>query len=196
MNNELWKSIPGYEGVYEVSNLGRVRNFKRGNILKTQINNSGYELVHMNNDGKRKANTVHRLVALSFLPNSDNLPFVNHCDSNKLNNNLSNLEWCTQSQNTKHMFLSGNGENVREKARDRMRLLGEKHWKTNVVHFIAASMKRAKRVLQLSINGEVLNEYLSLRAAAKETKLSRTNISRVLKGKSLQTGGFLWKLKV
>lgn len=101
MKKEVWKSIPGYEGRYYVSNLGRVKGPLK--ILKPTISNWGYERVRItNNAGKRTTPRVHRLVAQVFIPNPENKPEVNHIDGNKLNNNVSNLEWVTASENKLH----------------------------------------------------------------------------------------------
>lgn len=99
---EIWKDVVGYEGLYKVSNLGRVKsmNYHRSGkekILKTD--KSRYERVPLCKNGKETTETVHKLVAMAFIPNPYNLPQVNHKDENKLNNNVENLEWCTQSYN-------------------------------------------------------------------------------------------------
>ena len=101
MIKEYWKSVVGYEGLYMVSNWGRVKSIKFGKerILKPVTNSSGYLLVHLCKDGKVKSFTVHRLVAEAFIPNPYNLPQVNHRDENKLNNNVDNIEWCTNEYN-------------------------------------------------------------------------------------------------
>ena len=107
---EEWKDIEGYEGLYQVSNLGNVRALKfyhsRNNIhlLKPTVNKYGYCVVGLHKDKKVKQYRVHRLVAIAFLPNPDNLPYVNHIDCDKTNNSLTNLEWCTQSENVKHGY--------------------------------------------------------------------------------------------
>ena len=94
---EVWKDIPGYEGLYQVSNHGRV---KRGAyIKKTRIARNGYVLVSLWKDGNEKKCLVHRLVADAFIDNSSGLPEVNHKDENKANNHVSNLEWCTRTYN-------------------------------------------------------------------------------------------------
>lgn len=120
--NEIWKDIPQYEGLYQVSNYGRVKSvgrykeFKRNDchtIIKEWIperikaqntNNCGYQYVQLYKNNKRKKEYVHRLVAMAFLPNPDNLPQVNHIDEDKANNFLDNLEWCSAEYNT-HYYL-------------------------------------------------------------------------------------------
>lgn len=92
---EEWKDIIGFEGFYQVSNFGKVRNCVTGKILKPGLQGKGYYSVTL----KRKGYKVHRLVAIAFIPNPNNLPIVNHKDENKLNNNADNLEWCDNRYN-------------------------------------------------------------------------------------------------
>ena len=117
---EIWKPINGYEGIYEVSNLGNVRSVDRvvkqmhnggvvcnhkyrGKVLKGGKDQNGYRhLILCNKDRKRKTALVHRLVAEAFIPNPDSLPQVNHLDENKLNNRVDNLEWTTHKENTQY----------------------------------------------------------------------------------------------
>jgi hypothetical protein len=102
---EIWKPI-GYDG-YEVSNLGRVKSYKydkiNGKIMKPYKDTKGYLQIDLQLDGRKRENrvhlAVHRLVAMAFIPNSDNLPQVNHKDEDKTNNCVDNLEWCTNDYN-------------------------------------------------------------------------------------------------
>lgn len=96
---EIWKDIKGYEGLYRVSNLGRVQNKKTLHILKGSINSNGYRGVILCKNGKIKGYLVHRLVAIAFIENPENKPCVNHLDCDVINNNSKNLEWCTQKEN-------------------------------------------------------------------------------------------------
>lgn len=89
--------------------MGNVMSVKSGKLLKPGIGTTGYYLVILCKDGVKKTCKVHRLVAAAFLPNPDGLPFVNHIDHNRLNNNKKNLEWCSPSGNMKHCFNSGRG---------------------------------------------------------------------------------------
>lgn len=95
--DEIWKDIEGYEGLYQVSNLGNVKSVKNG-LLKPG-NSRGYRRVTIYDNGKPHSFTIHRLVAKAFIPNPENLPCVNHKDENKHNNCYTNLEWCTVSYN-------------------------------------------------------------------------------------------------
>lgn len=106
METEIWKDIKGYDGLYQISNLGRVKSFGNVNsnnskerILKPGIDGVGYLLVILFKDGKAKTFRIHRLVAKTFIPNIENLPQVNHKDEIKTNNCVENLEWCTAKYN-------------------------------------------------------------------------------------------------
>lgn len=110
--SEIWLPVKGYEGYYEVSNLGRVRGLdriildkggrhqvKKGVVLKPRPDRQGYITVALSIGRKYKTQLVHRLVAEAFIPNPDNLPQINHKDECKSNNTVDNLEWCTARYN-------------------------------------------------------------------------------------------------
>lgn len=124
MSNELWIDIQGYEGKYQVSNLGNVRstdryykqaNFKsgicehlyKGKILKPFYTKWGYKRIGLSKDGKVKYYCIHKLVAEAFLPNPENKRQVNHINGIKDDNRLENLEWCTQRENNIHAYKTG-----------------------------------------------------------------------------------------
>lgn len=118
---EAWLPVPGWEGIYEVSDLGRVRSIDRvarhkvkppqkisGRMLSPIINTNGYPSVGLRRGKKYKKNVpVHRLVAMAFVPNPEGKPAVNHIDCDKTNNRTDNLEWCTQLENLAHMTALG-----------------------------------------------------------------------------------------
>jgi len=97
---EIWKLVTGYEGLYEVSNLGRVKSvkFKKHRLKTLYKNKKGYLYTYLYKNGVREYWRVHRLVATVFIPNPENKPTVNHIDEDKLNNKVSNLEWATYSE--------------------------------------------------------------------------------------------------
>lgn len=113
---EIWKDIKGYEGLYQVSNLGRIKSLQRITVgkkygihkLKEKILKEGkcgkYNIVILRKNGKNKTLYVHRLVAKTFINNSNNYPEINHKDGNTTNNNKENLEWCNRSYNIKHSY--------------------------------------------------------------------------------------------
>lgn len=100
---EIWKEIDGYYGLYKISNIGRVKSFKYKceRILKLKTNNKGYKWITLCLDGVKKNYLIHRLVATYFLDNKNNCEVVNHIDEDPSNNDVSNLEWCSQSENIK-----------------------------------------------------------------------------------------------
>ena len=119
-SEEHWKPIIGFEGLYEISDLGRVKSLSRyvkskanskmkipERILKTGKNKCGYALVVLMKNNKRHNKLVHRLVAKAFINNPENYAVVNHIDGNKHNNSLENLEWCTSKENIHHAMRIG-----------------------------------------------------------------------------------------
>lgn len=106
---EEWRPVKGYEGLYEVSNMGRVKSLhtSQGIILKQCMNTKGYMGIDLYKNGTRNMKMVHRLVATAFIRNPNNYEVVNHKNGNKKNNTVDNLEWCTSSYNTKHAYHNG-----------------------------------------------------------------------------------------
>ena len=120
--NEIWKDIPGYEGYYQVSNLGNIKALAR--VVKARANsvltfkekpikiftykNLKYQYVALSKDGKMKKFKFHRVIATAFIPNPNNYPFINHINAIRDDNRIENLEWCTHSHNMKHKFITGN----------------------------------------------------------------------------------------
>jgi hypothetical protein len=106
MNEEVWKDINGFEGLYEVSNYGRVRTIKTQLIRSPFFHKKKYLKVTLRRKDHKKHYRIHRLVAQAFIPNPDNKAEVNHKDFNKINNHVNNLEWTTQEENTNHYLQS------------------------------------------------------------------------------------------
>lgn len=121
MNNEIWKDIEEFKGIYQISNYGRVKSIERyvernnkgkikvkEKILKTYINKkTGYSYAMFSISGKNKIRHIHRLVAEAFIDNPNNKKDINHKDCNRTNNYVNNLEWCTRSENIKYGFKYG-----------------------------------------------------------------------------------------
>ena len=167
MNKEEWRPVVGYEGLYEVSNLGRVKtfNYKNHNIeaFLALTDVDGYYTVHICNDEHPK---VHRLVAEAFIPNPNNLPEVNHKDENGHNNNVDNLEWCTSKYN--------NNYGTRNKR---------------------IAEKLSKPVIQYTLDGEFVKEWTSTREISRQLGIYHSSIVSCCNGKTKQSHNFIWKYK-
>ena len=99
---EEWRNITNYEELYQVSNLGNVKNIRRNKLKKLTLNKDGYYIVKLSKNNKKKVYLVHRLVAKEFIENKNNYDIVNHKDENKTNNKVDNLEWCTIKYNNNY----------------------------------------------------------------------------------------------
>ena len=175
---EIWKTIEGFEGLYEVSNLGRVRSLDRvrkagygstanikGKILTPQcIAGKKYYVVSLCRNEVGKHYLIHRLVATAFIDNPHNLPEINHKDENPSNNNVSNLEWCDRKYNNNYGT-----------ARDR------------------ASRTRGRVVVQYDSEGNEIARYWSAREAARQIGKSQAAISRCCLGIYKSAYGYIWK---
>lgn len=117
---EIWKDIIGFEGLYQISNHGRIKSLERTVMRKDgfattvkesikfpSIMNTGYYMITLYKNNIAKYCTMHRLLAIHFIPNPENKPYINHIDGSRDNNSLKNLEWCTQSENMQHAMRSG-----------------------------------------------------------------------------------------
>lgn len=162
--NEIWKDIDGYEGLYQVSNLGRVKSSKHDIILKT-YSNRGYHQVQLSKNNIKSNKTIHRLVAQAFIPNPDNKPQVNHIDEDKTNNKVSNLEWVTAKENSNH---------------------GTRGIRIGV----ASGKTRSKAVKAIKVTNGVTLNFESAAQCAKALSVSQGNVTRTLKGRSKTVGGY------
>ena len=108
---EIFKTIEGYENLYEISNLGRVKNLKRGSILKNTLSKSrGYYTVGIRKNGNQNTKQIHVLIAQAFIPNPDNKPIVDHIDQDRTNNKIDNLRYVTRSENGMNSDLQSNNK--------------------------------------------------------------------------------------
>lgn len=166
MNIEIWKDIKELNNLYEISNLGRIRNKKTGTIRKVFDNGKGYysimiKLTH-------KSYKVHQLVAKYFVPNPNNYSCINHIDGVKTNNNANNLEWCTRSYNTKHGY-------------------------DKELYSIIPGTKNTKKIKRIDINTNKEYIYLSIKNA-KEEGYSISKISECLHKKRNIYKGCKWEI--
>ena len=138
--------IDNIETDYEINELGEIYSYKTNKILSGSILNTGYRMVHLTINGQKKSYAVHRLVAEAFIPNPENLPVVHHKDGNKLNNNVENLEWVSQSQNRIHAIQTKTS-NLAIGKRQKLNIIDESAW----IRYLNTNYL-------VSINGEVYNE--------------------------------------
>ena len=174
-NDEVWKDVIGYEGLYEVSNVGNVRSKDRvivysngirvpyeGNMKTQVMNKYGYNYVGLHKDAKSKQGMVHRLVADAFIPREEGKNHVNHKDGVKTNNHASNLEWCTPQENVKHAVETGLLKDV----------VGVNHYKTKLTEDMV------KEIRKRSSEGE------TYRALADEFGLVKSTIGFIVNRKT------------
>ena len=183
-NIEIWKDIENYKGFYQISDCGNVRSLARDiycqngtfhyhtkeKILVPCLNRYGYQYVNLSKNGKRKVMTIHRLVAMAFLPNPENKPMVNHKDEVKTNNVVSNLEWCDAQYN-----INFGTRNERMIQNRRSYKLG--------------NAPSAKAVFCVELN----KTFDCAKRAQEELGIDRSAITKVCKGKRNTVGGFHWR---
>lgn len=166
---EVWRFVPAYEGLYMVSNLGRVKSLDRvitykdgrkaclkGMMLKQHKDKKGYIYVYLSKDGKSKFFYIHRLVAIAFIPNDDpdNKKEINHKDENKQNNCAENIEWCDRTYNINYSISTP---------------------------------------IEVYKDGELICVFESQNEAARQLGLFQSAITKVLKGSRNHTGGYTFK---
>ena len=169
---EVWKDIVGYEGLYQVSNLGRIKAIRNDadKILTAQKKQSGYIGCSLSKNGVVKHYKVHRLVAEAFIPNIENKPQINHINGIKTDNNVYNLEWCTARENINHSFRAGLSKGRRD---------GEN--------------KLSKKVRQYSLNGAFIKEWESAMQIQRELGFNNSAISACCLNKQKQSYGYIWR---
>ena len=182
MNSQEWRPIPGYEGLYEVSNDGQVRSlFRYKKVLKPHLRNS-YHLFQLFKDKVGKYIGAHRLVAMAFIPNPDGLPYVNHKDECKLNNHAENLEWCTPQYNstygTARQRARANTDYRRQDRVERARQLG---------------LSTGKPIYQYAKDGQFVRQYPSANQCAVENGWCVSSIRRCANGQRKTAYNYIFK---
>ena len=169
---EIWKDVPNYEGLYQASNLGKIKSLPRNGtiqkerILKQTKDTNGYLIVGLHKDNKAKKVCVHWVIADTFIPKDENKKVINHIDGNKENNKLSNLERCTQSHNVRESIRLGLQKPYNEKV-----------------------------VLQYDLENNFIKEWKSACEVQRCLKISQANISACCLGKRKTTGKYIWRFK-
>ena len=200
-NTEIWKPVIGYEGLYEVSSLGRVRSLDRidsnnhplnGVILKPYISNSGYLLVGLYKQQKRDRKLLHRLVAEAFIPNPENKPEIDHINTIKTDNTVflnedgsinyekTNLRWTTRKENINNPLTKTKMRiNARKPSKGKY---GKKH-------------HRSKPIIQYDKEGNFIKEWECANDVERVLGISNKHIGSVCLGKRKSCGGYIWKYK-
>jgi hypothetical protein len=191
MTEEIWKDIEGYEQFYQISNQQRVKSLDRtvickdgqikpikGRILKQRVDNrgKGYYIVTLCRRAIKVDFSIHRLVALAFIPNPDNLPEVNHIDGDTRNNDISNLEWCTHQQNCLHAYKA----NLRQPPRAALGKFGSQN-------------PLSKTVGQYTTDGKLVALYGGACEAARILGWSQGMISNACRGEVATYKSYIWK---
>lgn len=192
---EVWRDIPNYEGLYQVSNLGRVKSLERKiirrhntilplreRILKQQ-NMNGYKFVRLSKNNITKQHLIHRLVAKIFIDNPFDYNEINHKDENKFNNNVNNLEWCSHKYNINY----GDGNKKRSSTEKQTKSLSNYSQKYNCFG------RKKKAVLQYDLQNNFIKEWHSITEASKTLNLNK--IWEVCNGKRNKCGNYIWKYK-
>jgi hypothetical protein len=186
MAHEEWRDVVGYEGYYQVSNLGRVRSvdrriidsfgnerFYKGKPLKPSLKSTGYYSVALCKDGNKDTAAIHRLVATAFLESDSNHTYIDHIDGDRTNNKLSNLRWCTQKENLKYAAEAGSIDQSRI-ARAGKRYISK--------HKMGGHLTRVLRS-----DGKI---YPSVREAARDLGVTASSVYKVLNGENSTCKGF------
>lgn len=177
---EIWKEIEGFEGLYEISTQGRVRNIITGLIKKGSDNGHGYLCYGLYKNGKRKSKYGHRLVAQAFIPNPEKLKEINHIDENRKNNNLDNLEWISRKGNCNY----GSRNLKVSKA-----LKGRKQ----SLEVIKKKIKNQNRPIYAIYPDGTDEYYESTKICSEVLNLSRSGINGVIMGRHKTCGGLVFE---
>ena len=193
LKDETFVDIKDYNGRYKIGNKGTVIGVSRSKdnrynnkqwVLKQYEDRNGYMYVTLQKDKKRKTIKVHRLVATHFIDNPYNYPCINHIDSNRKNNDVSNLEFCTHKQNTQWALKTGRFDNMKKMNSERMK-------KNKLNGYIYANEITKKRVGKFDEFG-CIEIYESISEASRKNNISITSISYCANGKRATGGGYIW----
>ena len=187
LKNEEFRDIENYEGLYQISNYGRVKSLKRfitnqygerDKILIAGKSKCGYLFVNLCQKNNKKNFLTHRLVANHFICNPDNKLTVNHIDGNKLNNRVDNLEWMTHKEQTHHAICNGLIKN------------NDRDW---TKFALMGQISNSKIVIQYDLQHNFIKKYKSVGEAERITGINHSNIIMCCNGKRKTAGGYLWE---
>lgn len=184
--NEEWKDIKDYEGLYQVSNYGRIKSFKykKTRILKASaISTERYFVLTLSKNNIKRYTTVHRLVAQMFIPNPNNYSIINHKDCNKHNNHANNLEWCTISYNMLHAIKNGK--------------INIEYLKSKIPHYYGKQNHNSRAVFVYNLDNKYIGKFDCIREAKDSLNINAPNASthivQCCKGKRNKAYGYKWR---
>lgn len=192
---EIWRDIEGYEGQYQVSNLGRVRSVERQvrkwngfktireSFLKQKLGKNGYVQVTLCKDGRMKTYLAHRLVAKAFIPNSENKPYIDHINTIKTDNRTDNLRWVTRKENEQNPLS----------------ILHRSEWqkggKNGMYGKFGKEHNRSIPIVQLTMDGKYIRDWECTRQVERELGFPSNNICSVLRKRTNSSHGYKWVYK-
>lgn len=184
----MLKDIPNYEGLYMASDDGKIWSCHSRKFLKPMKSKAGYYRVSLPVNGKYKKIPVHRLIAKTFIPNPQNKPTVNHKNEIKTDNRVCNLEWATMlEQNIHGTRIKRAVKHTNYKARNiDYKIVASKH------DYVAMAKKCSKPILQMDMDGNVLQRFESITIAHQQTGANMAHIVMCAKGKGKSCGGYKW----
>ena len=207
MEQEIWKDINGYEGLYQISNLGRLKSFKCTNIkiLKPILTSAGYPSYFLRKNNIIKQYLLHRLLAISFIQNTKNKPCINHINGIRNDYSIENLEWCTQKENIQHAInVLGKHVGCRKSKKNKHKINYIKKTYFNIINkrrhkktiLIKNINLNSKLVLQYDLNMNFIKQWESISSIKREYNLKNFNISSVFNEYTNKVVGYYWKYKV
>lgn len=179
---EVWRDVKDYEGLYQVSNLGRVIGLKSGKIIKPSLVN-GYHRISLCKQNIVKNVLIHRLVAEAFVFNPDNKPYVDHINTNRTDNRVFNLHWVSKKEN--------NNNPLTKKKYSEIHIGSKNKQYGNIGKF----NHRSKSVLQYDLNDNFIKEWECCMDIQRELGVNHCNISNCCSGRIKSAGGYVWKYK-
>lgn len=194
MEEEIWKEIEWFDN-YQISNLGRVKNIKFDRYVKPLLDNKGYLTVNLYKNGKMKRLLLHRLISIAFIPNPENKPCIDHINTDRLDNRIENLRWCTQKENHNNPLSIVNHGNA-----SRGRIVSEEQKKNQSEKMkgrFKGVRKSSKKIIQLTLDGIFVREWDAIKDAAESLGVSSSAIWNCLNGKCQVKSikGFKWEYK-